>query len=248
MKLIINADDLGFSKGINYGIYDAYKNGIVRSTTIMMNVPFTGHALELFKNEKIGIGVHLNVTFGKALVDTHKILADGDGYFRRELPEVDQGLLEEMEREFEAQIHRAYEMGVDVTHLDSHHHIHMSGEEIFRLSKRLASRYKLPMRCNRTYPHMTAELTEGITSTEHFSEDFYDETVSEEFLLQLIGSHISEETLEVMVHPGFLCDHLTAHDDYREKRMAESAILTSATVKRYIRDHDIELADFRRLR
>ena len=38
-KLIVNADDFGLSEAVNYGIISAYKNGIVRSTTIMAGMP-----------------------------------------------------------------------------------------------------------------------------------------------------------------------------------------------------------------
>ncbi|GAA0346175.1 hypothetical protein GCM10008931_41800 [Oceanobacillus oncorhynchi subsp. oncorhynchi] len=38
-KLIINADDFGYSKGVNFGIIESYKNGIVTSTTMMTNMP-----------------------------------------------------------------------------------------------------------------------------------------------------------------------------------------------------------------
>ena len=48
-KLIVNADDFGLSEAVNYGIISAYKNGIVRSTTIMAGMPAFDHAVELLK-------------------------------------------------------------------------------------------------------------------------------------------------------------------------------------------------------
>ncbi|MEH7013290.1 ChbG/HpnK family deacetylase, partial [Neobacillus niacini] len=39
ITLIVNADDFGFSRGVNYGIIDAHKYGIVNSATVMMNMP-----------------------------------------------------------------------------------------------------------------------------------------------------------------------------------------------------------------
>ena len=53
MKLIVNADDFGRTRGINYGIVECMKNGILTSTTIMMNMPYAEHAVKLAKKEGI---------------------------------------------------------------------------------------------------------------------------------------------------------------------------------------------------
>ena len=52
-KIIVNADDLGLSEAVNYGIISAYKNGIVRSTTIMPGMPAFEHAIGLLKENKV---------------------------------------------------------------------------------------------------------------------------------------------------------------------------------------------------
>ena len=68
MKLIINADDFGYSNGVNYGIIDAFKNGILTSTTCLTNMPGFNHAIQLAKeNPNLGIGIHLTLTCGKPL-------------------------------------------------------------------------------------------------------------------------------------------------------------------------------------
>ena len=62
MRLIINADDFGLSRGANYGIIDAYRNGVVRSTSIMAGMPGFDHAVELLKEyPDLGCGVHLTL-------------------------------------------------------------------------------------------------------------------------------------------------------------------------------------------
>ena len=75
--VIINADDFGYSQGINLGIIEAHKNGILSSTTMMANMPGFEHGVELAKNNpKLGIGVHLNLTCGKPLLDNVPSLTD----------------------------------------------------------------------------------------------------------------------------------------------------------------------------
>ena len=48
-KLIVNADDFGLTPGVNYGIIEAFKYGILTSTTLMINQPFVEHAIDLKK-------------------------------------------------------------------------------------------------------------------------------------------------------------------------------------------------------
>ena len=68
MKLIVNADDFGLSRGTNYGIFDAHIRGIVTSTTLMVTMQEVDHAIELSKQAPdLRIGLHLNITLGRPL-------------------------------------------------------------------------------------------------------------------------------------------------------------------------------------
>lgn len=245
MKLIVNADDLGFSKGINYGILDAYRYGIVRSTSLMMNMATTDHAIDLLKSSGIGIGVHLNATAGKPLLK-HRHIVDEEGHFKKQY-EFTIEELEEIRNEFIAQIQSAFDKGLQVTHLDSHHHIHLWNEEIFSLVKALGQNYGLKMRVDGNYTYMTSALRSGIQTTEAFSQEFFDKTVYVETLMDIIGRNSDKDSLEIMVHPGFLCGNLYGRDSYREMRMVEHSILTSSVMKRFIEDQGIELIHFGQL-
>lgn len=55
MKIIINADDFGFSKSINKGIIEAYKEVLISSTTIMINIPLCReYNIKVEKNTSLG--------------------------------------------------------------------------------------------------------------------------------------------------------------------------------------------------
>ena len=83
-KLIVNADDFGLSEAVNYGIISAYKNGIVRSTTIMAGMPAFDHAVELLKENKgLGCGVHMTLSLNKPVLNYHKTIVDENGNFYR---------------------------------------------------------------------------------------------------------------------------------------------------------------------
>lgn len=86
MKLIINADDFGYSKGHNYGILDCIIGGVVSSTTILMTTPGTDHALELIKNNpSLDVGIHLSLDIGEPILNRNKIpsLIDSNGNFKK---------------------------------------------------------------------------------------------------------------------------------------------------------------------
>jgi chitin disaccharide deacetylase len=82
MKLIVNSDDYGLTPGVNLGIIDALKRGILRSTTAMMNMPAIEMAADLAKeNPELGVGIHLVLSAGKPLLNTHKTIVDENGNF-----------------------------------------------------------------------------------------------------------------------------------------------------------------------
>ena len=83
-KIIVRADDLGFSRGINYGIAASVKNGIIRSVGVMVNMPDTEHGLALLKGVPVCYGLHTNICVGKPLTDPEKIPSrvDDQGNFK----------------------------------------------------------------------------------------------------------------------------------------------------------------------
>ena len=83
-KLIINADDFGMCEGNSLGILLAHEQGLVSSTTVMMNMPYALWALDKAKAyPNLGIGVHLTLTAGKPLLPGKKSYTDEEGNFLR---------------------------------------------------------------------------------------------------------------------------------------------------------------------
>ena len=67
MKLIVNADDFGYTRGVTQGIVRAQREGIVTATTMMANAPDTKGAADAARSVRdLDIGVHLVVTYGGA--------------------------------------------------------------------------------------------------------------------------------------------------------------------------------------
>ena len=58
-RLIVNADDFGLSEGVDHGIVDAFSNGIVTSTSLMVRRPAARHAAELARlHTRLSVGLH----------------------------------------------------------------------------------------------------------------------------------------------------------------------------------------------
>jgi predicted glycoside hydrolase/deacetylase ChbG (UPF0249 family) len=69
VKLIIRADDIGYSEAVNYGIYKSVKDGLVASAGLMPNMPYAKHGLDLLEGFDVSIGQHTNMCLGKPCAD-----------------------------------------------------------------------------------------------------------------------------------------------------------------------------------
>jgi chitin disaccharide deacetylase len=132
-RLIVNADDLGMSRGITDAILIAHRYGFVTSASLMVNMPASEYAAaRLAIAPKLDVGIHLNICSGKPLSHPSEVqsLVGADGRFlhpsvmlrRLWTWGISQG---QLEMEFSAQIRWAKSRGLRLTHADSHHHMHI---------------------------------------------------------------------------------------------------------------------------
>ena len=133
--VIINADDLGYSREVNKGIEECFNKGVINRATIMVNMPFAGEAAEMAKKASVfdKIGLHINLTEGEPLTEEAKNSAlcapDGrfNGTFHRSFKNriyLDKKTREAIYKETEAQIRKYIEMGFTLFHADSHNYTH----------------------------------------------------------------------------------------------------------------------------
>ena len=152
-ELIVNADELGLTEGVNHGIVKVHRQGIVTSTTMVANEHAFEHAFELARQvPSLAIGVHLNVTHGVPVLPEVRVfsLVDEDGFFYRRgrfLQRIVAGRIDlvHVEDEFRAQIEKVIEAGIQPSHLDSHESIHMY-PALFNVVAVLAREFRLPVR------------------------------------------------------------------------------------------------------
>jgi chitin disaccharide deacetylase len=227
IKLIVNADDFGYSNGINYGIIDAHKNGIVNSATLMMNMPGTAHAIELAKQTPtLGVGIHLVLDCEKPLRNDVPSLINESGYFkhRKQIinnPAID---LADVEKEWRTQIDVCYAAGLTPTHLDSHHHIH-GAPNLIPVIEKLSQVYKLPVRTD-----MNDTLKNALPFSDYCFFDFYEDGVTMDYFEKLAKKVPDGSIVEIMAHPGYLDSIITNGSSYTMKRVEEYHVLTTCTL------------------
>lgn len=153
-RLIVNADDYGHGKKLSEGIRQAHLQGIVTSTTAMMNWPDAVSDLPLAVRDcpKLGLGVHLVLTSGKPLLPAAQVasLVDANGLFRRPdpfiaaLPYLN---IAEVSAEWHAQVDLFKQVtGRTPDHLDSHHHVSYASPALFECMLSLAAELNCPIR------------------------------------------------------------------------------------------------------
>jgi predicted glycoside hydrolase/deacetylase ChbG (UPF0249 family) len=150
-NLIVNADDLGWTGGVNRGILEAFHNGIVTSTSLLANGAAFAEGVEAARSAPgLGVGVHLNLSDGLPMADLQTVtsLLNNRGEFAGGpenllLRRARGGLsLAEVEKEWEAQIQKTRSAGIEPTHLDGHKHVHML-PGLFEIALKLAKRHKI---------------------------------------------------------------------------------------------------------
>jgi predicted glycoside hydrolase/deacetylase ChbG (UPF0249 family) len=247
-RLIVNADDLGRTHGINTGVFEAHRLGIVTSATAMVNYESVREAAALSrKNPRLGIGLHVALSGGRTALPASAVpsLVDGDGAQPKKPEGLDGARPAEIAAEVEAQFSKFIEVfGRKPTHLDSHHHSHRR-RDVFEAVCAVARREGIPVR--NAGGTMGAELRGlGLRTNDAFEESFFGEGVSAARLIAIIEG-LPEGATEVMCHPAHEDAELAASSSYAATRVKELAALCDPGVRSAIERTGVRLVDFSEL-
>ena len=151
--LIVTADDLCMTEGITNGIVEAYNNGIVTTTSALMNYPGSRETLIRvhLENPELPIGIHLNITTGRPALPPEEIpsLVDSYGYFHhshkiiRHLGNIS---IDELRAEVNAQVKLFLSTGVPLDHINSENHMLALYTPFHEVVRELAGEYDIPIR------------------------------------------------------------------------------------------------------
>jgi len=247
-RLIVNADDLGRTRGINEGIFTAHQKGLVTSATLMVIYPAAEEAVELLDGyPDLGVGLHVQLSGGAPLLPPESIpsLIDEQGLFFAQPERLTDAALDQVRVEVQAQLVRFRELtGRLPTHLDSHHHSHRL-PVVCEAIIEVARQWQLPVR--RSSPEIAEWLRQTqIPTTDAFIEDFFGSDARLEVLLRILTA-LGPGTSELMCHPGISDDSLRRHSSYSDQREEELAVLTQPDVHRALEESDIRLTHFGQL-
>lgn len=158
--LVITADDAGFSAAVNEATIRAMEQGVVSSASIMVTCPgFDEIADYAILHPEKDFGVHLTLTcesrevrWGPVLKDQVPSLVRPDGSFwpKSEMAAA-HATAEDVDRELRAQVRRALDRGIPITHLDHHMWVLLQRPDLLRIYVKLGEDFRLPIRLHRTF-------------------------------------------------------------------------------------------------
>ena len=222
MKLIMRADDLGFSEAVNYGIEKTVREGVVTSVGMMTNMEYAEHGYKLLCDCNIALGQHTNICVGRPLSDPKVIssLVQENGEFctSREIRmrKEDTVVIEEAEIEIEAQLQNVAKK----------HNLFFDNPGIDKEWEKKNGMVGLPF----------AQLDDkGLYNPEIFLTENY---------------HIIKNNpcTVAVFHPGFLDQYILTHSSFTLIRPMECDFLCGEWVKNWIKENKIELVDFKSYR
>lgn len=244
-KIIVRADDLGYSKGVNLGIEESVRNGIIRSVGFMTNMPESRNGYDLIKDFDVCLGQHTNICVGKPLSDPKDIpsLVGENGEFKssktyRSAKE-DFVNLDEVILEIEAQYEKFKEItGKEPAYFEGHA---VASDNFFKGLQIVANRHGLDylgMSFDGTVPFRNQKVRMCMDSM----NKEYDPAT---FLKKIVETDYDEHMIPVMVcHPGYLDAYILKTSSLLEPRTLEVEMATSPEVKQWLKDHDVELITY----
>jgi len=280
-KLIINADDFGLHRDINTGIIIGYQTGCITSTSIMPTAGAFEHAVDLASaHSGLGIGVHLTLVGEKPVCDPSTVpsLVGEQGEFSPQYPQFllkfisGQVRLREIRQEMEDQVRKVANMGINITHLDSHQHLHiMPGiiDIVIDIAKQFGIKalripaepyffaggypFTLPRMMGRSGLTTLARLARkkakryGLVTPDYFFGMLAGGNMTEKYLLTIIDQ-LPNGVSEIMIHPGSDDTILKEQFNWNYNWQAELAAVTSKNVLRRLAEMKIQSISFGELK
>ncbi len=151
--LIINGDDLCRDDSTDEAIITGFKKGILTSASAFINYPDSVARLKNIhrNNPNLPIGLHLNLTDGKPVMDSKEVkeLTDKNGRFcsiDKILNHLQNMPVEKVKKEMQAQVELFLSSGVALNHIDYHFHLAAAYVPLFKIVSEIAVKYKIPVR------------------------------------------------------------------------------------------------------
>lgn len=273
--LIIHADDAGMSHSVNRATIDAMEQGVVSSASILVPPAwFPEFAAYARRHPENDYGIHLTLTSEWDLyrwgpvAPREKVssLIDEQGFLWDNVELVMQMVkAEEAEIELRAQINRARQFGVPLSHLDTHMGALFSRPDLLELYVKLGLEYDLPVLFIREitplaaqeYPALAsrgAEVIDRLNSRRFPLLDsigqFYDGNSFEERHKKYIDflRDLRPGVSELIIHCGYDDQELRAITESASRRDGDRRIFSEPATASFVKDLDIEVINWKQFR
>jgi hopanoid biosynthesis associated protein HpnK len=290
LRLIVNADDFGLTSGVNRGIADAHAKGIVTSSTLMATGPTFLEAVETTRAmPALAIGCHVTLVDGIPVsqpAQVPSLLVSGGNTeqkaarFRTAFSSfalasaLGKLRADEIEAEASVQIRKLQAAGIQVSHFDTHKHVHLFPKVLAPIL-RAAKACGVPAVRNPFGPVRILHLRAQPASWKRWTQVGILNSLSGKFrravaksglrttdgtigvvgtgsmtaeLFQLLLKTIPAGTWEFVCHPGYLDDDLRAAGTrLLASRETELQMLTAPSMREFLQRHDIVLSSYRDL-
>lgn len=245
IKLLMRADDLGYSEGINYGIAKSVKEGIIGSVGVMTNMPSVIHGLNLLKDTDVCLGQHTNICAGKPLTDPSLIpsITDENGEFKssKEYKQTKEDfvVLDEVLLEIEAQYRRFIELTGESPHYFEGHAIY--SENFFKGLKIVAQKYGLK------YSGMSLDgspvkiYDKKVYCTMDSMKPDYDPFQS---LKKTVENADEGKYYMFICHPGYLDAYILKKSSLTIPRVMEVDMLCDPYTKKWLEEAGVDLISY----
>jgi len=254
-KLIINADDFGLSEGINNGIVDCYRKAIVTDISIIPDSEAYEHAVNLARKNNIkNIGVH--ILFGEKGDLSKKYYRFPWKYFLGSMKD------SEINQKIKNQISKIKNDGFNITHIDSHQHIHIV-PKILNICLNLAKEFDIGfirfpseaaiyniLDIKNTIRTLFLKsmcavskrilIKNNIKYNDYFYGQFYSGNLDSKKLSRIIAD-IKDGIAELSCHPGYLTEEIKQKYPWHRNCENELRALLDSHFLSEIKKRDIKL-------
>ena len=263
-RLIVNADDFGFTRDVNSGIVEAHRRGILTATTLMANGAAFDDAVRLSREcPALDIGCHLVLVGGESLLEPGRKFPRSVGEMLRA---VGSRRLRPYD-ELRAQVLKILDAGVRPSHFDTHKHTHLFPpvlDAVARLAEEFKVRwvrrpFDLPLTPAGT-PLSVRVVSRGLgvvrsrfhrvlashgcRTTDHFAGFQMTGRLDANSVVSLLRE-LPAGLTEFMTHPGHHGPELeAARTRLKASRALELAALTSAEVRSALNEFGIQLTRY----
>jgi chitin disaccharide deacetylase len=214
--LIVNGDDFGASHGINRGIMVAHRRGILTSTSLLVNTPWSEEAAGLSQAAPgLSVGLHVDL--------------------RNELKETTADTPRRLHEELSGQFARFGELvGRAPTHLDSHHNTHRDARVLPHFLE-FAQQHGLPLREHSPVRYFSKFYGQ-------WGGETHLEQISVESLARMLEGEVAEGFTELSCHPGYVDSKNST--GYATEREAELHTLCDPVIRRLLAERSIQLVSY----